>query len=43
MESSGLPDEHAWEVRAELLTTKSGAVTASNILYLYSCGDGPVG
>jgi hypothetical protein len=43
LESSGLPDEHAWEVRAELLTSKSGVAISSNILYLYSCGDGPVG
>lgn len=44
LEPTGLPDEHAWEVRAEVLTTKPGVpVIASNILYLYSCGDGAVG
>lgn len=43
-EPTGLPDEHAWEVRAEVLTTKPGVPSiASNILFLYSCGDGAVG
>jgi len=44
LESSGLPDEHAWEVRAAPLTGKTGvAANGSNILYLYTCGDGGVG
>lgn len=40
---TGLPDEHAWEVRAGDFTTKPGVPSASNILFIYTCGDGPVG
>ncbi len=44
LEASGLPEEHAGEVRAAPLTDKSGvAAIGSNILYLYTCGDGGVG
>jgi len=44
LEPSGLPDEHAWEVRAATDTGKSGvAVISSNIVYLYTCGEGGKG
>ena len=43
-EPTQMADEHAWEVRAEVLSTKPGVpVIASNILFLYSCGNGAAG
>ena len=44
LEPSGLPDEHAWEVRAAPDTGKAGvAAISSNIVYLYTCGEGGKG
>jgi hypothetical protein len=44
LEPSGLPDEHAWEVRAAPDTGKAGvAAISSNIVSLYTCGDGGKG